>query len=1333
MTGACIFLAASVTFAAEVALTSLDVTKTKQGWKEPGRDFNLLGYRLKVADQAYTNGLATHSPSELYVELRGASRFRAEAGVDDTSDQPDKKMVFQVIADGRLLWQSAPLKRGDRPVPVDLDVSPYKALLLRVDPWRDGNAADHADWLGARFITDAQKAPQTIGPQNWANAWLSKLDTSFVTPARAVCGGPLVIAGRTYAEGLALAAPAELFVIKGSAAHFAGKVGVGDGSKGRAEFTLYGDNKELWRSGPMKAGDPAKPFNVSLAGVGLLYLVTGGDAAARGLWVETTFAMDGGTKPGATYNPALYESLPEWENPRIFRIGAEKAAATRVSFATPKKARQARSREDSPYFLSLDGSWKFHWVPTPDQRPTEFYKPSFPVEGWRELIVPDCVEVRGYGTPLYKNIGYYFKIDPPFVMGAPDRRYTTFKERDAVSSYRRTFMVPKSWDGRTVYLRFDGFASAITVWLNGERIGYAEDGRQGATFDVTSALQPGENTLAVQVFRLCDGSYMEDQDFWRLSGLTRPVYLWSAPKTCVRDFFVCTTPAAARDYAGTWNLKVEADLVGATGGTVLEAELFASASGRSRVAKGQAMSVGNAFQLNLAVAAPRLWSAEYPNLYTLVLTLRDTDGRVLESFPQKVGFRVVELRESRLFVNGQPILIKGVNRHEMDPDHGYAVPVARMVQDITVMKRNNINAVRTCHYPNDPRWYDLCDEYGIYVLGEANLETHGLSDSSRNPVIDPAFRAAAMDREIGMVERDKNHPSVIIWSLGNENNVDSDFFGQAYAWIRARDPGRLIQNQRNGPRDTIDSMYARVKDLEAYGNRTDTKLPFILCEYSHAMGNSSGNLADYWRTIDAHPNNLQGGFIWDFVDQGLRKPIPTERVRHGGPVDYWAYGGDYGDFPNDDNFNCNGLVQPDRHPSPQFAEVRFCYQNASVEEIDVTRGLFVVKNRAFFTNLKDYECRWSYEENGETIVDGSLGRLDVPPQTQRQIELPLSMVRRPAFSARVSTWNFTFKTRRPSLWAPAGHVVACSQVVVPAEPPPARLNGLPGQAEPQLTETDRDVSVSGPDFSARVSKATGAIVSWRIAGKEQLMTPLVPNFWRAPTDNDRGNGMAARHAPWRLAAAKREVRGVTVTREVDGTRIVRADFALPEAADSIGTLTYQFSNDGQIRMTLRVEPRGDNLPSLPRIGMTLQLPAAYDRVTWLGRGPHENYADRLASAFFGLYTLPAADFFFPYVEPQETGNRMDTFWATFTDRAGKGIRIAGDPKINFSILPYTIEELSVRKHPWELNPCGNWVVNVDYAQMGLAGEDSWGARPWTEYQLPADRAYTFSFVLSAER
>ena len=1332
----------AVAQAAEVSLSDLDISKTKQGWREPARDFNLFGKRLSVAGKTFQTGLATHANSTLYVRLNGATRFQALAGVDDTRDQPGK-LRFQVIADGRIVWQSPLMGKGDAPVAVDVDLTGYQTALLRVDQGPDGNAGDHADWLEAKFITESAKKPEALDDQRWPNLWISSLDPAFAIPEQAVQLGGIAIAGKTFAEGVSFTGPADWDVITAGARRFGGKVGVADGSQGKLTFILSGDGKTLWESGEMKAGDAPKPFDVKLDTVGMLTLSTRGDTAAKGGWTETFWEMGDGAWPTATYRREAFADRPEWENPLVYRVGTEPSRATMMVYPTPKAARKAQSRADSPFFLSLDGAWTFSWAPNPDVRPKDFYRPDFDAAGWKTIEVPNSVEVLGYGTPLYKNIGYYFKVDPPFVTREPPKEFVTYRERNGVSSFRRTFTLPESWRDRQIHLRFDGFASAMYLWVNGQKVGYAQDGRQGASFDVTGFVQPGENLIAVETYRLCDGSYMEDQDFWRLSGIIRPVYLWSTPKLHLEDYFVRTTVAPGEPFDGLWTLRVDGTLSVAADAT-LEAELYPRSFSGGRVAKGKAIAVRRsgaaAVELDLPVRSPALWSAEKPNLYTLVLTLRDERGKVVESIPQTVGFRQVERKNSQILVNGQPILIKGVNRHEMDPDHGYAVPYERMVEDILIMKRNNVNAVRTCHYANDPRWFDLCDRYGLYVMGEANLETHGLGNA-RNPVIDPNFRAAALDRESGMVERDKNHPSIIFWSLGNENNVRSDFFAQAFKLIRDRDPGRMIQNQQNGPKDLIDSMYARVRTITDYGKRTDTDVPFIMCEYSHAMGNSSGNLSDYWKAIYTYPN-LQGGFIWDFVDQALRKPIPAERAKRGGPQTFWAYGGDYGDKPNDDNFNCNGLIQADRRPSPQMEEVRYCYQNVAVTAVDVTRAQFKIRNRAFFTNLKEYVCKWTYEEDGVVIAKGSLGKLDIPPQGEKEIALPLSMVRRPGSLVHVCTWNFTFQTAQATEWAEKGHLIARDQVVVPAEMTLPKGTGQAMSGPIELKDGEAAITVATSRYGLTIDKTTGAITSLTANGKSFLQAPLEPNFWRAPTDNDRGNDMVGRLGRWKDAAAKRVVTRITPRREVNGDCAVRVDLAYPSMDETTGTLSYIFTVSGEIRVLFELHPKArkpdanapknqpaPTLPAIPRIGMTTWLPPACSTVTWLGRGPHENYSDRLASAFFGRYAAPAESFFFPYVEPQETGNHCDTFWARFTDETGDGLEISGEPTFNFSILPYTIQELSAKKHPWELAPCGSLVLNIDYGQMGLSGEDSWGARPWPEHTLSADTDYQYGFAL----
>lgn len=1165
---------------------------------------------------------------------------------------------------------------------------------------------------------------------------ISKLDPArvkskghVVAVNRTASGQKIDLGGKEYKDGVSVTSGSDMCFLAGTSQRLKGSVAVYDGSPGEMLFTVFGDSRVLWRSKVLRPGEPLKSFDIELKGITLVRLSGVGPVDASGGWLNVRFVHEGrGVKPEAVYNPETYESLPEWQNPRVFRVGTEPSTASMMVYDSPHQARVASGREDSPWFMSLNGKWKFDWVNHPAKRKRDFCQLWFAMKSWTDIDVPGCVEVQGFGTPLYKNLGYYFKVDPPYVMEEPDPKYTTYRERNAVSSYRRSFVLPENWKGRRVFLRFDGFSSAMYVWLNGKRIGYAEDGRQGASFDISSYLILGKNILAVAVYRLSDGSYMEDQDLWRLSGIYRPVYLWSVPESHISDFFVQTTPSSSDDYNGGWNLKVTGDVASNTNGLSVVAELYPQSFKGKRIALNSCMVIEGKMQLNMDVDAPRLWSAEQPNLYRLILTLKDRDKNIIESIPQNVGFRSVELKNRRILLNGKPILFKGVNRHEMDPDGGYTLSYERMLQDVLLMKRLNINAVRTCHYPNDPRWYDLCDKYGLYVMDEANLETHGLAGRVRNPVIDPAFRSAALDREKGMVERDKNHPSIVMWSLGNENNVDSDFFEQAYNMIRARDPGRPIQNQRNGPTDTHDQMYMRVAQLEKYGQDNSKKVPAILCEYSHAMGNSSGNVSDYWRTIRKY-DNLQGGFIWDFVDQGLRKRIPTEQVKLGQPGWFWAYGGDYGDYPNDDNFCCNGLVQPDRRITPQVAEVRWCYQPVFVKNKDMHKGLFTVENDNFFTNLKEYECLWHYEEDGKVVSEGSLGALDVAPRGSMDVELPVDVMRDSIRKPRVAGWRFDFVLRKNQPWAEKGFCVASDQILLPVDAVPVWTSDKERSVPAILDKEDR-IEISGEGFTAVISKVNGALVSWNVGGTEFLMSPLEPEFWRAPTDNDRGNRMPERQACWKNAAAKRVIRDVLIKNDVDGNRRIELSFALPEAQKSSGVINYTFRQGGDVRVSMTLTPKGSKLPSIPRVGMKMQISPALDRVTWLGRGPGENYCDRKMASFYGLYSLPADDFFFPYVEPQETGNRMDTFYVDFTDADGEGIRVTGDPKINFNILPYTIEELSTRKHPCELNRCGNRIVNIDYGQMGLAGEDSWGVRPWPEFQLSASKIWKYEFVLS---
>jgi len=1114
-------------------------------------------------------------------------------------------------------------------------------------------------------------------------------------------------------------------VIRAGAAAFFGKV---EASEGTLSFAITGDGKLLWSSGAVMAGE-SRPFSVDVRDCGIVTFSTKGEGTGR--WAELKYACNAkmwkggndlrGIAPLVTYRAATIAKNAPWENPAVFAVNRCQQHAPIFAYDSVAAAAAAKSRADSPWFLSLDGSWRVKWAPEPSKAPQGFEQPDFAVAAWPTVNVPDSLECAGFGTAIFRNVGYYWTADPPFVSRPAPTNFLVHAEPNGTASYRRDFTLPEGWQARRTFLRFDGFAAAIDVWVNGEKVGYAEDGRQGAEFDVTPFVKPGKNVLAVRTYRLCDGSYMEDQDFYRLSGLIRPVFLRSEPQKRLRDFTVQTLRASQTEpfAGGDWLVKVEADI---PSDCAVELALFDKAGARV-----EAEPVAQSPRLALRVKAPKLWSAEEPNLYRLVVSLKDEKGRLLEAVPQNVGFREIVRKDAQILLNGQAILFKGVNRHEMDPDHGYAVPFERMVEDVKLMKSHNINAVRLSHYANDPRWYDLADEYGLYLVDEANLETHGSSyhgwknhtvrhnplarvtGGARNPVVDPRFRAAALDRDRGMVLRDKNHPSVVIWSLGNENFVAwSDFFPEAAEMVRALDPTRMVMNQYNGLKDMVDSMYATVKSIVAYGRRKKVDMPFVICEYSHAAGNSCGNFKDYWDAINASPV-LQGGFIWEYADQGLRAETPmaeTRSPRASGR--YWAHA-------------ANGVVTSDRKPTPQLPEVKYFYQTVNVLPVDAAKGVFDVTNRAFFSNLSKMTCDWSCEDDGVVVASGSLGRLDAPPQGGLRVKLTPPPERQ---GVRLRTWNFSFKAPAEMPFCGKGWELARDQVVafdrVKAESPVM----APGSAS--CTESADEVTVASGDVTWRVSKRTGALTGWTVAGKDRLAAPLEPNFWRALTSNDRGAGMGNIQKSWRNAAAKRQVRAVKVEKE-NGVRVI-VSLAFPNAAKTTDEIAYAFGG-GVCRVTFVLRPAGEKLSDPPRVGLTCQVPRDFARVSWLGKGPHEAYADRCAAAFFGRYSAAADDLFFAYAQPQENGNRMDVRELELVAADGTKITVKGCPRFDFSLHPCTCGELESGWNPHYCKPDAARTLNIDFGQMGVAGESSWGdtARPWPKYRLTQAEGQVLSY------
>ena len=1012
---------------------------------------------------------------------------------------------------------------------------------------------------------------------------------------------------------------------------------------------------------------------------------------------------------------------PYWEDPAVFAENREPPRASFTPFATAGAAIEGRPA-DSPYRLDLNGDWRFHWAPRPSERPTDFFETDFDASAWDLITVPANWEFEGYGHPVYRDEFYSFPADPPFVP----------HDDNPVGSYRRTFEMPADWEGREVFLNFDGVYSAFFVWVNGEYVGYSEGSRTPAEFRVTGAVRPGGNVVAAQVYRWSDGSYLESQDFWRVSGIDRHVYLLSRPATFLRDFHV---EAGLDDAYRHGRLRLTVEManpgLGEAGRHEVRYELY-DPDGRPLWTEPRAVVVevpagGGAGAVDsVEVASPLHWTAETPSLYRLVVSVVDPEGEVVEVVSVRVGFRRVEITDGILTLNGRPIVLRGVNRHEHDPERAHVVDEASMIEDIRLMKQLNINAVRAAHYPNVPRWYELTDEYGLYVVDEANIESHGMGFEPGVTLAGrPDWLAAHMDRTVRMVERDRNHASIIIWSLGNEAG-DGENFDSTAAWIRARDPSRPILYEPSEERDNIDivaPMYVRPYWLERYA-RSGADKPFLLVEYAHAMGNSVGNLADYWAVIDAHPQ-LQGGFIWDWVDQAM---LATDE--RGGR--YWAYGGDYGPagMRNDGNFLVNGLVSADRRPHPHAWEVKKVYQPVRVSWAEGVRGYaVVVENRRAFRDLSDLEGTWEHVVNGGRPDAGPLPRLATPPGGRDTVALEGVPMDRLGPGSE-SMLNITFRTREDAPLVPAGQVVAWDQLHITQTPP--EVGPLPG-GPLRTREGDDEIQVSGDDFTLRFDRLAGILASMRLGGRELISSGPVPNFWRAPTDNDYGSGFPVRSGVWRLAGRppSRHLDSMTVETAPDGARVtVTSHFSL-RAIGARYTLSHEVHPDGTVAISAHLTGVDEDLPEMPRFGTILTLPGDFDQVEWYGRGPHENYWDRRTGAAVGRYTATISELAHPYVRPQETGTRTDTRWVALTDGSGTGLVVDGLPTVSFSALPYTIEDLDAGerkagRHWADLVPRDEVTLTVDHRQQGVGGDDSWGAVPHREYTLwPREMGFRF--------
>ncbi|MFI8089680.1 glycoside hydrolase family 2 TIM barrel-domain containing protein [Streptomyces sp. NPDC086080] len=1241
-----------------------------------------------------------------------------------------------------------------------------------------------------------------------------------------------------------------------------------------------------------------------------------------------------GTAHAADRRATAADGPPEWNDFGVFTLNTQPPHTTLMPYADVRQA-LAGDRTRSPYRLSLDGTWKFAYADRPEDRDPDFHRTDTDDSHWDTVPVPSVWQLHGHDFPVYLNITYPY--GGPNGRGEEPRPPAAPTRYNPVGQYRRTFTVPRDWAGRRTFLHFEGVKSAHYVWINGELVGYDEDSYTPSEYDITDHLRPGTNQIAVEVYRYADGDWLEDQDMIRLSGIFRSVHLYSTPAVHLRDFRLDTplndtytaaelaVTASVRAYgaAVSGRYTVETQLYDARGHAVWSRPLEQTAE-LATAGAGEDVTVRAA----KAVTAPRLWSAEQPNLYTAVLRLRDPGGTVIETLSHRVGFREFAIRDGLMRINGEPASLRGTNRHEMHPARGTALTRADLVEDIGIIKRTNINSVRTSHYPNNPLWYELADEYGLYLVDETNLETHGIR--SEYPGSHPQWTAACVARARNMVHRDKNHPSVVIWSLGNEAGGGSTFTAM-HDWIRSYDDTRVIQyegDDRPGISDIRSRMYESPARIEQRARDTADTRPYVMIEYSHAMGNSNGNLKKYWDIVRRH-DVLQGGWIWDFADQSLYTPVPartlltesgpaglrgeilatrgtldrdrglsgitvfarddsldltgsltleawitpdvlghhqpviakgdtqyalkqtdrrleffihsagqwiaanwtlpddwTGREHHvagvfdadagtltlyadgvlratrgtdrrpssntaplalasdadnqtrefsgtirrarvyaralsaaelasegRGPGDdgvrFWfdaatarterkrpdadrflAYGGDWGDNPNDGAFVADGIVTADRGHTGKAAEVKRVYQAINATSGDHP-GAVALTNEYLFTNLRDFDGHWELVADGRVVRHGRLTRdqLDVPPRSGKDISLPVRLPKDPVPGTEYFL-QLSFTTKEPTKWAKAGFEVARQQLPLDAGSPAVTPLPLAGVPALRYEDREKDIRITGRDFSVTLDRGSGTLTSYEAKGVRLITSGPVPNFWRAPTDNDHGNGQHLRNQTWRDAGARRKVTGVTVRALGRRAVEIKVTGTLPTTVESDWSTTYTVFGNGEIKVDNTLHPGAGNLPYLPEVGTLLFLPRRLDRLHYYGRGPEENHWDRNTGTDVGRYTSTVAEQWTPYIRPQENGNKTDVRWAALTDGSGRGLLVSGEPLVEINASHHTPEDLSAGvRHDYQLTPRDAVVLRVNHRQMGVGGDDSWGAHTHDEFKLFADRDYAYTYRL----
>lgn len=1007
----------------------------------------------------------------------------------------------------------------------------------------------------------------------------------------------------------------------------------------------------------------------------------------------------------------------EWKNPEINAVNRAPMHTNYFAYSSSEEAAKA-DKENSSNFMTLNGIWKFNWVKNADARPTDFYRTDYNDKGWGQMKVPGVWEMNGYGDPIYVNVGYawrsQYKNNPPYVP----------IENNHVGSYRKEIIIPAEWSEKEIFAHFGSVTSNMYLWLNGKYVGYSEDSKLEAEFNLTKYLKPGKNLIAFQVFRWCDGTYLEDQDFFRYSGVGRNCYLYSRNKKYIQDIRV--TPDLDSNYTnGTLNVAL--NLNGS--GTV---ELNLTDPAGKSVATAQVNGNGQK-SVVMDVSNPEKWTAETPNLYTLTATLKN-GSNTLEVIPVKVGFRKIELKGGQILVNGQPVLFKGADRHEMDPDGGYVVSRERMLQDILRMKQLNINAVRTCHYPDDNLWYDLCDQYGIYVVAEANIESHGMGYGKETLAKNPSYKKAHMERNQRNVQRGYNHPSIIFWSLGNEAGYGPNF-EQCYTWIKNEDKTRAVQYEQAGTNEFTDIFCPMYYDYDACKKYSEGNIdkPLIQCEYAHAMGNSQGGFKEYWDLIRKYPK-YQGGFIWDFVDQ-------SNHWKNKDGIDIYGYGGDFNKYDaSDNNFNDNGLISPDRRPNPHAHEVGYFYQSIWTTPGDLSKGEIKVYNENFFRDLSAYYMEWQLLANGEVMQTGVVQDLNVAPQQTATLKLNLNTEK--VCPCKELLLNVTYKLKAAETLMPAGSTVAYDQLTI--RPYTAKALELKNQKAsnldivvPVIKDNDHNyLIVEGENFIIEFNKHNGYLSRYEADGM-QLLNPgaqLTPNFWRAPTDNDYGAGLQHRYAVWKNPGLKLTSLKQSIENE---QAIVQAEYEMKAVKGKL-FLTYVINNEGAVKVTQKMEAgKEEKVSDMFRFGMQMQMPENFNEVEYYGRGPVENYADRNHSTLIGKYRQTVAEQFYPYIRPQETGTKTDLRWWRVLNISGNGLQFVGDAPFSASALNYSIESLDDgvqkdQRHSPEVAKAPFTNLCIDKVQMGLGCVNSWGTLPLEKYRVPY-QDYEFSFILTPVR